>query len=57
MPPRSYHNTLDLIEREGVGGAIVELVVFGEAWAAICCACSSVPPFVRYVVMPVARNV
>ena len=30
---------------------------FGDSCAAICCACSSVPPLLRYVVMPVARNV
>ena len=29
-------------------------VVLGDAWPAICCACSSVPPFDRYAVMPVA---
>ena len=32
-------------------------VVLGDAWPAICWACSSVPPFDRYAVMPVARNV
>ena len=32
-------------------------VVFGDACPAIRCACSSVPPFDRYAVMPVARNV
>ena len=32
-------------------------VVFGDEWPAIRCACSSVPPFDRYAVMPVARNV
>ena len=31
--------------------------VFGDAWPAVRCACSSVPPFDRYAVMPVARNV
>ena len=30
---------------------------FGDACPAICCACSSVPPFDRYAVIPVARNV
>ena len=32
-------------------------VVFGDAWPAIRCACSSVPPFDKYAVMPVSRNV
>jgi hypothetical protein len=32
------------------------LVVRGEAWAAICWAFSSVPPFSNYAVMPVARD-
>ena len=32
-------------------------VVFGDACPAICWACSSVPPFARYAVIPVARNV
>ena len=32
-------------------------VVFGDECPAIRCACSSVPPFDRYAVMPVARNV
>ena len=32
-------------------------VVFGDACPTICCACSSVPPFDRYAVIHVARNV
>ena len=32
-------------------------VVVGDACPAICCACFSVPPFERYAVIPVARNV
>ena len=32
-------------------------VVFGDTWPAIRWACSSVPPFDRYAVIPVARNV
>ena len=32
-------------------------VVFGDACPATRCACSSVPPFDRYAVIPVARNV
>ena len=32
-------------------------VVFGEAYPAIRCTCSSVPPFDRYAVIPVARHV
>src|SRR5262249_31088540 len=32
-------------------------VVFGEPSAAICCACSRVPPLDRYAVIPVALNV
>ena len=32
-------------------------VVLGDAWPAICCPCSSVPPFDRYAVRPVALNV
>ena len=27
-----------------------------DSWPAICCATSSLPPFCRYVVMPVARK-
>jgi len=33
------------------------LVVRGEAWLAIVCACSSLSLFLRYAVMPVARKV
>ena len=32
-------------------------VVFGDPCPAICWACSRVPPFDRYAVIPVARNV
>jgi hypothetical protein len=32
------------------------LVVRGDSWFAICCTRSIVPPFCKYVVMPVARN-
>src|SRR5712692_8030537 len=31
-------------------------MVQADSWPAICCATSSLPPFCRYVVMPVARK-
>ena len=31
-------------------------VVLGDAWAAICCACSRVPPFDRYAVISQSRG-
>jgi hypothetical protein len=48
---------LHLIEAHLVAPAIVELRVRVEAWFAMAAAFSSVPPFFRYAVMPVARKV
>jgi hypothetical protein len=47
-----YQDTLDLIQADGVAGAIIQLgrarrLVIRTACGAICCACSIVPPFCR----------
>jgi hypothetical protein len=43
----SYHDTLDLVERNLIARAIIELGRLGDSWLAICWACSMVPPFSR----------
>jgi hypothetical protein len=56
FPRRSVGNSLDLIERDGVVAPVVETGRSGRLVAAICCATSSLPPFCRYVVIPVAAG-
>ena len=46
---RSDHDALDFVDGDGVGRPVVELRRY---WA-----CSMVPPFDKYAVIPVARNV
>jgi hypothetical protein len=53
----SNRNPLHLVETHFIVPAIVKLRGPVEAWFAIAAAFSSVPPFFRYAVMPVARNV
>ena len=62
-PPRaslpsswSYPYPFNLVEGDLVRAAVVEAVVRELSWLAICWAISSLPPFRRYSVMPVARK-
>ena len=57
VKPRPDHDTFDLGGRHRVHRPIVERRRLRRRVRAICCACASVPPFDRYAVIPVARNV
>jgi hypothetical protein len=50
----SDHDPLDFIEAYLIAPTVIKLRV--EAWFAIAAAFSSVPPFLRYAVIPVARK-
>jgi hypothetical protein len=52
-----YFDALDLIERNLIPDAIIKLRSTGRLMRSDCCACSRVPPFGRYAVIPVARKV
>lgn len=52
----SEDNPLNLVRRDRIVGAVVELGRRGLSWAAMRWACSRLPPFVREAVIPVVRK-